>query len=275
MIRNGIKSDKSFVSIDFSSFDTSVNSTLQRASFKYLSKYYQVNFHDKLDYIRDRFNTIGIVSPSGITEGPHGVPSGSTFTNEVDSIVQMLLAKYSIGLSEESDNFQIQGDDGAYCISDNEVDTLFDGFKQGGLKVNTEKSKISKSYIFYLQRLFDKYYLDKGIVGGIYPTYRALNRILFQEKYSDFEEYEIKGKDYYSIRTLSILENVKYHPLFKEFVKFIKKYDKYSLKFTQEGLTKYNSMYAEADGTVGTIKNQYGSRTSGIRGFESYKILNS
>lgn len=261
------------LSIDFSKYDKTVQEYLQRMSFNYIKSKYQASYHDNIDNIAKRFNTIGIVHPSGITSGSHGVPSGSTFTNEVDSIAQYLIASKSGVVIPNM--LQIQGDDGCYVLkSQNDVDRLFKTFEEAGLDVNRDKSYVSKDFIVYLQCLYDIHYNNNNFIGGIYPTYRALNRILFQEHYSDFEEFGLKGIDYYSIRTLSILENCKYHPLFKEFVQFIKKYDKYSLKFSQDGLNKYNFMSKQENGTVGVIINQHGDVVSGLRNFEAYKIAN-
>lgn len=140
--------------------------------------------------------------------------------------------------------------------------------------MNDSKSYISKDFIVYLQRLYDRYYLKNGFIGGIYPLYRALNRILYQERYSDFMDYSLKGRDYYSLRTISILENCKYHPLFEEFVKFIYYKDKFKLSFTTEGLANYNRMTSNGTGTVGLINNQYGDSTKGINSFETIKVIN-
>jgi len=261
------------ISIDFSGYDKTLLTTLQRASFDYISRLFQSSYKELIDKIFNRFNTIGIVTPSGITSGAHGVPSGSTFTNEVDSIAQYLMALKSGVVID--DHYQIQGDDGGYVVRTlKDKDVLFNTFTLGGVKVNLEKSYVSKDFLVYLQCLYDIHYRKDNFIGGIYPTYRALCRLIYQERYSDFEEFEIKGKDYYSIRALAILENVKYHPLFEDFVMFIKKYDKYSLKFTQDGLAKFNNMSKQENGTVGVINNQHGDDTRGIRSFESYRLIN-
>lgn len=274
MLKHAVSKGYYLVSIDFEGYDKSVLLIAQRASFSYISKLFQKSAHQLIDNLFERFNTIGIVTPSGIKEGAHGVPSGSTFTNEVDSIAQFLMALKSRVIIKGK--FQIQGDDGCYVIKTlSDVNKLFKSFELGGLKVNRDKSYVSKDHIVYLQCLYDIHYERNGLIGGIYPTYRALNRLIYQERYSDFEDFQIKGQDYYSIRALSILENCKYHPLFKEIVLFVKKYDKYSLQFSQEGLNKYNSMIKETNGTVGVIMNQYGDDTRGIRSFQSYKLVNN
>lgn len=257
----------SLISIDFSSFDATVGKDLQKTCFDYISHLFQPN--RDLEYIRDRFNTIGIITPDGVIEGSHGVPSGATFTNEVDSLAQYLIVK-STGI--ECD-FQIQGDDGAYLIKDFDIDRLKSAFSDNSLIVNEDKSYVSKEYIVYLQKLYDIYYRVNGFIGGIYPLYRALNRIIYQERYSNFMDYSLKGRDYYSLRTISILENCKYHPLFKEFVGLIYSKDSFKLEFTADGITNYGRMISNGPGTAGLINNQYGDDIKGIKSFETYKLI--
>jgi len=257
-------------SVDFSAYDSTVSSSLQGLSFNYISNLFQSKYSGAIDYIYHRFNTIGIITPDGIMSGKHGVPSGATFTNEVDSLAQYIISK-SVNLRD--DCLQIQGDDGAYSISDVDLKRLMYNFKRYGLNVNEEKSLISKEYAIYLQKLYHKEYMKDGLIGGIYSVYRALNRIIYQERYSDFETYDLKGIDYYSIRTITILENCKYHPLFPELVKFIYNLDKYSLKFNQKSTINYDRMLSSGSGTGGLLKNQYGDEVRGIMNFKTIKIL--
>lgn len=270
IINEALKNNESLVSIDFSSYDATLQTQIQEVSFKYIKDLFQSNYHDDIDYIAYRFNSIGLVTPEGIMLGPHGVPSGSTFTNEVDSIAQFILASNS-GLVDQG-QFQIQGDDGAYRT--HKPYELMEYFTDFGLKVNEEKSDVSSEYLIYLQNLYHKdYRQDNGTIGGIYPTYRALNRLVYQERFDDFSKYEIEGKDFYAIRTLTILENCRNHPLFKEFVKFIHAKDKYGLKPSQHGIDKYVQMQIDKTGAEGIIQHQYGDQIRGIRQFESYKVV--
>lgn len=269
---NRKKEDDVFVSIDFSSYDKSISPKLQAYAFEFISKLYQSSYSSELQYILNRFQTIGLLTPDGVLNGYHGVPSGSTFTNEVDSIVQYLIS-YTFNPSI-IENCQIQGDDGLYLLDKSDVKEFLNFFEQYGLTVNRDKSFTDQGFCVYLQRLYDRYYINNGFIGGIYPIYRALGRILFQERYSEFEDYGISGKDYYSIRTLSILENCKYHPCFEQFVKLIQRLDKYNLEFSNDSISSYTKFISAGSGTGGLLYNQFSDDVRGIRSFSSYKIAN-
>lgn len=267
-------SDMILVSIDFSSFDSSVRPDLINQAFGYISSLFQKDYHDEINELMNRFASIPLLTPSGIFKGIHGVPSGSTFTNEVDSLVQYYCAMSS-GVVKEG-HFLIQGDDGVYLVHKDDVNKLLDAFERHGLKVNVDKSRIANDHCLYLQCLYHTDYLKSGSdVGGIYPVYRALNRILFQERWSNFEDFGLKGKDYYSIRTISILENCKHHPLFEELTRFIFDLDKYSLEYSKESLTKYCELLNEGPGTWGVLYNQYGDNVKGLSSFKTVQLLKS
>jgi len=262
--------DMKYLSVDFSSYDASISNSLIDCSFKYISNLFQRSYEDEILLIKDSFNSIGIITPTGILHGKHGVPSGATFTNEVDSIAQFMIAKLS-GIQDQQLN--IQGDDGAYCISDLQYKDFKANCIYYGLELNEDKSYYNDEFIVYLQRFYCKEYLKGGLIGGIYPLYRALNRIIHQERYDNFEDFGLSGVDYYSIRTISILENCKYHPLFYDFVCFIHSLDKYALKYTEQSVHKYIEYLNRPKGSVGLISNQIGDKVSGINNFETVKIL--
>lgn len=278
MVNSCLLRDASLLSIDFSQYDATVKKKLQYEAFDYIKSLYQSRYHNDLDVIRNFFNTCGIITPDGIPSGSHGVPSGSTFTNEVDSIVQYLISTNTKYVFRE--NMQIQGDDGVYCLSSNNVDNLFNSFTQQGLNIGNigklKKTVVSKRYCTYLQKLYSPdYRQSSGLIGGIYPVYRALNRLVYQERWTNFEDFGILGKDYYSIRAICILENCKHHPLFGELVKFIYSLDKYNLNYSQNGLNKYISMLIETKGAEGILINQYGDNIRGISNFETVKLIKS
>jgi hypothetical protein len=269
LIRFAVDRNLKLVSIDFSSYDASVKFELQKMAFDYIKSHFQSSFSDELDDMFYRFNTIGLITPAGILSGSHGVPSGSTFTNECDSLVQYICAK-SFGLEDNCMN--VQGDDGAYAVEDPEL--LISHFEQFGLSVNKSKSLVSDRSVLYLQNYHSPDYVnDEGLFAGIYSTYRALNRIIYPERYTDYSVYGIKGADFNSIRTISILENCSYHPLFEELVKFVGTIDKYSLNYSQLGLTRYCQRIRNTQGSDEVRRYRRGDVLSGIDNFKTVKIL--
>lgn len=262
------------LSIDFTAYDNSVKRALQQSAFSSIKQLFQSQYHRHIDKLAEIFNTIGIVTPDGVLSGPHGVPSGSTFTNEVDSIVQFSIASicddiYNVNLS------QVQGDDGVYLVTN--AEKVVKHFESYGLKPSAlyEKSFIAKDWCVYLQSLYHVDYIDKnGIIGGIYPIYRALNRILYLERFEDFSDYDIKGSDYFAIRTISIMENCKHHPLFEEFVAFVAALDKYKLEFSDQGLDSFVRRLSDKEGKDVTFREwTYGSDVKGLKTFETFKVL--
>lgn len=268
LISHARNQGKSLVSIDFSNFDNSVKRSLQKYAFEvYFPSLFQKQFHPELAIHGERFNTIGLVTPDGVLEGPHGIPSGSAYTNEVGSVVQYGISK---DFRENLDFSQVQGDDGAYASFFPEE--LKEHFRSYGLDVNDDKSYISSDFIVYLQNLYHIDYIKDGLISGIYPTYRALLRIVYQERFNDFSEDDISGKDYYAIRTLSILENVKHHPLFKELVEYVTKLDKFGLHVSDQGVSSYIKMREKQDGKDVRFTEYKRGDGFGIKSFESYKL---
>lgn len=262
--------DLKLLSIDFSAYDTSISPKLSRLCFEYIKSLYQAQYSEEIEYIYNRFVSIGLVTPDGIYVGEHGVPSGSTFTNEIDSLVQYIIAtNYP---KEDLVMFQIQGDDGLYAVSDPE--DLMGWFQQFGLKPNYDKSLVSDDCAQYLQLTFHPTYEVDGEYKGVYSVARAFLRICYLERFTDFTRDNIDGKSYFAIRALSISENCKYHPWFKEFIMFLLEKDKYQLEISEQSLTNYIKMREREDGRdINFNIYQYGDYAQGLKSFESYKLV--
>jgi len=257
------------LSIDFSAYDASIVPDLQLAAFEYIKRLFRKEYGTRIDSIAHNFGNIALTTPDGLREGPHGVPSGSTFTNEIDSIVQFLISKAYKGIK----NFNIQGDDGIYVVPN--AKNLMEHFGKYGLEVNQSKSLVSDNgESIYLQKYYSpKYRQEDGVIGGIYSTYRALLRLVYQERFTQLEEGGITADDYYAIRSITILENCKNHPYFEELVKYIYTLDKrVGKQYDQITIDSYIRKVTDtAGGRV--MKNQYGDEVFGIKNFETYKLL--
>lgn len=270
MLKYAYRTGKYILSIDFSAYDTSISPELSKLAFEYIKSLYQAQYSDEIDYIYNRFISVGLVTPDGVYVGEHGVPSGSAFTNEIDSLVQYIIAMNYPG--EKIIKLEIQGDDGLYIIGD--PWGLMEWFGLFGLVVNFEKSLISLICAMFLQLFFHPDYEEDGELKGVYSVCRAFVRMCFPDGFTDFQRDDIEGNSYWSIRDISVAENCKYHPWFEEFVEFIYSKDKYKLHISEQSLTNYIKMRDREDGRdINFNIYQYGDYARGLKNFESYKLV--
>jgi hypothetical protein len=259
--------------LDFSAYDASITPDLSGEAFAFIAGHFAEKFEDEIFEVYQRFATIPFFTPDGGYSGFHGVPSGSAFTNTVDSIVQYLIV-YRVGVLSGSDSAQIQGDDGIFKIRGGENEKLIKACTDSGLRVNADKSDLfSDAEGTYLQRYYHTTYRGQGNgLGGVYSIARALLRLKYLERFIDGlgSEEELTGDDYFALRAIAILENCKHHPHFHELIDFARQHDKFKLSFSRAGLKVYESLperRSRAD-----VTNQYGDR-GGIESFETYRYL--
>jgi hypothetical protein len=275
---NAAKFQKSrIICVDFTAFDANVSTELIHRAVSTIASHFQYgadawqdgdggSIH-ALQRVLSDLTSIGICTPDGLWYGNHGVPSGSTFTNSVDSLCQLFAA----GLPVDDRLCQVQGDDGVYTNIDK--DELYDRFNNAGFKINEEKSYVDDERAVYLQRFYSPMYRDRrGTYLGVYSIARAFNRIVFQERFQDFDSIDISGRDYYNLRTVSILENCKHHPKFQGFVTFVAKKMPDLLDWTASGLRSFAKEVARRSGG---LNNQYSDMVTGINNFETVRLLRS
>jgi hypothetical protein len=136
------------LSLDYSKFDSSISASLIQASFSILASWFDEE--DRKEYGWDQiikyFICTPIVMPDGhlYTGKDHGVPSGSYFTQLIDSIVNtMLIGAFGYAFKEKTHwrSFFVLGDD---CIlgveRDHELSKIASFFSHYGIKLNTLKS---------------------------------------------------------------------------------------------------------------------------------------
>jgi hypothetical protein len=200
------------LSTDFSAYDQTLVKQ-QAWYFDYLKLFFRAQVQDDILLLEHNFKNVPIICTEDVSfAGAHGVPSGSVFTNQCDSIVNLL----GQASSPVVDNtlIQVQGDDAVVVVKD--VKRHVEHLQGLGFDLNVDKQLASYSSVSYLQRLYDDSYKPDGIARGVYPTLRALNSLLGQERfYDDWDSTMV------SLRVLAILENTKWHPLFDAFVKFV------------------------------------------------------
>jgi hypothetical protein len=266
--------DEIIFSEDFTSFDNTTVLELITGAFGIIESFYQpkVEVYDDLFEISRSFHSIPIVTPDGVISGSHGIPSGSWFTSLIGSLIHLIAHYEVIGEINQFKN-QVMGDDGIVILPKSwSIDKLADGYSKINLKLNADKTFQSDNEVIYLQRYYSDDYKVNGVHRGIYPVYRALNRLIHMERWTDISSEDITGRDYFSMRAITIMENCKWHPLHRDLVLWVAKNDKYDLGFDHSGIMEYARIHESRRDA--TLKHQYSDDILGIMSFETMKILN-
>lgn len=219
------------VCTDFSKFDQHFNSSLQDAAKTILA--HILTPESKSKYWLDKVFPIKYMIPLAydfgkLKFGNHGMGSGSGGTNADETLAHTALqfeAAQSQG-QRLNPHSMCLGDDGILSYPGINIDDVVSSYTKHGLEMNTDKQYASTQDCVYLRRWHHVSYRIGGKCVGVYSTNRALGRLRYLERYYD---PEVWGPKMVALRQLSILENVKYHPLRDQFADFCMKRDKYRL----------------------------------------------
>lgn len=223
--------DDLVVCTDFSKFDQHFNEQLQDAAHQILSGILN-NSAESRSWLNSvfpiKYNIPLCYDFGKVRRGPHGMGSGSGGTNADETLVHRALQYESAMASNQrlNPNSQCLGDDGVLTYPGITAEDVMRSYTTHGLEMNPEKQYVSKQDCIYLRRWHHTDYRMNGICVGVYSTYRALGRLCEQERYYDPDLWDSKMV---ALRQLSIIENVKYHPLRDQFAEFCMARDKYRL----------------------------------------------
>ena len=275
-------SDDLIVCTDFSRFDQHFNPVMQEAAKSIISRLLNGSNESK-DWLENIFPVkymIPLMYDLGkVSEGRHGMGSGSGGTNADETLVHRAL-QFECALSHNqrlNPNSQCLGDDGIISYPGITVEDVMRSYTRHGQEMNKDKQYASKQDCIYLRRWHHTDYRENGIAVGVYATCRALGRLCEQERYYDPEVWSAKMV---ALRQLSILENVKWHPLREEFVEFCMNRDKYRLGIDIPGfLANIDSEAKKAmdlmPDFLGYTKSQQKSAGTGIAEWWIVKYLKS
>jgi hypothetical protein len=277
--------DDLVVCTDFSKFDQHFNSRLQSVAYVLLREIFTRGKNsEKMDWwLRDIFPVkydIPLAYDFGkIRTGKHGMASGSGGTNADETLAHRALQYEAAQHAGQRLNLNSQclGDDGVLTYPGISVEDVVHSYTAHGLEMNASKQYASKQDCVYLRRWHHKDYRINGVCAGVYSTYRALGRLAEQERYYDPEEW---GPKMVALRQLSIIENVKYHPLRDEFAEFCMKRDKFRLGIDIPGfLDNIQTIAQEATehmpDFLGYTKSQQKNSDLGIADWWIVKYLKS
>jgi hypothetical protein len=270
------------VCTDFSKFDQHFNTDMQNAAKDIL---WRLSTQDgRWDHWFKNVFPIKYVIPlmydlGEFRTGPHGMGSGSGGTNADETLAHRAL-QYEAALANHSKlnpNSQCLGDDGVLTYPGITVEDVVRSYTAHGQEMNESKQYASKHDCTYLRRWHHEDYRVDGICVGVYSTYRALGRLMEQERFYDPDVWSEKMV---ALRQLSIIENVKWHPLRDQFAEFCMARDKYRLGIDIPGfLDNISELAKEAidhmPDFLGYTKTLQGEDGSGIANWEVVKYLKS
>lgn len=215
---------------DFSKFDQHFNPDMQNAARRIESA---IASHDATQQWFEDIYPIKFSIPLICTEdlmftGLHGMGSGSGGTNFDESLAHKAL-QFEAALAQKQSlnpHSMAYGDDGILTYPGITVEDVIQTYTRHGQEMNKSKQYVSTHDCVVLRRYHDTAITDKGTMVGVYSTFRALGRLLAQERFYDPEEW---GPKRIELRAWSIIENCNHSMYFDEFVDFVIKGDKYRL----------------------------------------------
>nr|UAW00793.1 MAG: RNA-dependent RNA polymerase [Porcine picobirnavirus] len=262
---------------DFSKFDQHFNPDMQDAARKIIQLLLNGNSgaNEWLAYIFPIKYCIPLAYDYGkIRVGKHGMGSGSGGTNADETLAHRAL-QYEAAIkagAKLNPYSQCLGDDGVLTFPGITVDKVMEAYTAHGQEMNESKQYVSKHDCVYLRRWHHDQYRQNGICVGVYSTYRALGRLMEQERFYDPDVWSAKMV---ALRQLSIIENVKYHPLRDQFAEFCMKRDKYRLGIDIPGfLDNIDSIAKEAIDLMPDFLGYTKSMTKDQTGLSQWWIVN-
>lgn len=275
-------SDDLVVGTDFSAFDQHINSELQLTARKLLSMFFTDNTQWLEEVFPIKYHIPLAYDWGKIRCGAHGMGSGSGGTNADETLLHRALQHEAAMKAGKILNpySQCLGDDGIISYSGCDVDSIVESYVSHGLEMNPSKQYASTDDCIFLRRWHHRKYRKQGIMVGVYSTMRAIGRLCEQERYYDPRVWNEKMV---ALRQLSILENVKYHPLCEEFARFCMVRDKYRLGLDIPGFMDKIEQYAQEAidympdflGYTRSLQGDGNPRAVGIKSWWIYNFLKS
>nr|QXV86686.1 MAG: RNA-dependent RNA-polymerase [Picobirnavirus sp.] len=279
IITEAYDAGKYLAATDFSSTDEHFTYATSEQVVYVMCALFQDKYSKAIEESIARMHTIPLVI--GTDEkivGPHGVSSGSNWTNFIETVFDLELSKYvSIVTENQWKGFYAIGDDMCWISSRyddafaNKIESIG---KDVGQVINAEKVTNEPDRVKTLQRLFQRgYRRPDGKLRGVYPTIRALKSSIYPEK---FHDPKLWSSDMFCARQYMILENCVDHPLFKEFVKFIVEGQKDLKPFARYPASTLNRIQKESKLLPG-LNPTYNQekRDKPLSDFESIEIARS
>lgn len=179
------------IALDFSGYDTSVPKDLIQVAFNIIRTWYKERYWDEISLCENYFIHTPIVMPDEYLYVKHrGVPSGSNFTQLIDSIINTIIqfalsARFQLHLQAE--DLYILGDDVLMFIRERhctkkKVQAFDRWLSTFGFKINVKKTHVGK-----------KHFLGATWIDGL--RYRELEDVLCNLLYPESFRHYTPGNE--------------------------------------------------------------------------------
>lgn len=192
---------RTLVSADYSAFDATISADLIKRAFGCIG----------LNHVSDGFIHKKLLTPWGSRRYSHGVPSGSPFTNIIDSVVNAIILEYIAAGAGTECVYRVNGDDSVVVFDDDIQGTeIASRALELGITMNPSKQARSKDSC-----TFNRQYWGLEYTGPVPSINRTLNSLIYRDK-----PYEAVGKTLVDecLRDTQILIRLESHPFASEFL---------------------------------------------------------
>lgn len=176
-----------FLSIDYSSYDQTISSWLIEDAFSVVRAAFDLNVGQEKDFdaMVYRFIHKDFVLNEGILHSEKGVPSGSMFTQIIDTIVNLLVVNTYFNSIHKVNRMIAMGDDNAiFCDRDVNIEMLASYLQKNfGLIVKTD-DKSNEGFTAKDRVKFLSSYWTPG--GRWRHPNQLISRMLFPERWRDY-----------------------------------------------------------------------------------------
>lgn len=177
---------KKFISIDYSSFDQTISSWLIEDAFDVLKCAFKLNSKEEMiwnavvhDFIHKDF-----ILNEGILHSDKGVPSGSMFTQIIDSLVNLIVVRtYFISIGQENKMMAMGDDNIIFCNEDVEMAQIASYIaKNFGLVVKVD-DKSNEGSTHNSPKFLSRYWTTSGQWRD---PHHLVSRMLFPERFRPY-----------------------------------------------------------------------------------------
>lgn len=180
---------RKFLSIDYSSYDQTISSWLIEDAFKVIEASFILTDGQRkeLAQVCDNFIHKDFILNEGVLHSDKGVPSGSMFTQIIDSIVNVLVVRtYFFSINERCQMIAMGDDNAIFCSAAVSLEDLSSYLiKNFGLIVKTDDKSneglTSKQDVKFLSR-----YWTQG--GPWRHPNQLVSRMLFPERFRNYND---------------------------------------------------------------------------------------